>query len=164
MTGKMPANRKRVTKVVPRVKKNRIKKDGTKGNPNWGGKRKGAGRPTIEEEMKRRDHSVQAYRTRYLIQPLNYVMCILNDLNPKTFEPLRRPYSDAKKEWAVEKAIPYLHHRLAAMQLTGADNGPVKHTVDVRKLSDQELLELEKIMSKAQEVITEENDGNEEGD
>lgn len=140
---------KRVTIPRKRVIKGRIKKDGTVGKPTWGGKKANGGRPTLQEEMRRRDQSVKSFRSRYLIQPLDYAMCILNDIDPKTHEAVKKPYSDMDKKWAVSVATPYLNQRLSALQVTGANEGPVQYSVDVRKLSDDELAHLEKIMSKA---------------
>jgi hypothetical protein len=146
---------KRQTKVIRRTVKNRIKKDGTKGSSNWGGRRPGAGRKTDAEFLNIRDQSVKSFRERYDILPLDYAMCIINDIDPRTKEP--HSYSSEQKKWAVSIATPYLNARLSSVQLTGADNGPIKYSVDVRKLSEEELLSLERIMSKAAITETENN-------
>lgn len=152
----MPIKKKR-TIVRKRVIKGRIKKDGTPGKPTWGGKRPNGGRPTIEEEMRKRDQSVQSFRNRYPLQPLDYAMCILNGLNSQD-RTKKKKYSETDKKWAAQMAAPYLNQRLSALQVTGADNGPIQYSVDVRKLSDDELLHLEKIMSKASMPIDDENE------
>lgn len=40
--------------------------------------------------------------------------------------------------------------RLAAVEVTGKDRGPIQHSIDVTKLSDEELLIFERIIAKAQ--------------
>ena len=50
------------------------------------------------------------------IMPLDYMLRILRDENAT---------ADARM-WAAEKAAPYLHPRLANVQIAGDDGGPVE--------------------------------------
>jgi hypothetical protein len=50
------------------------------------------------------------------ISPLEYMLGILRDTNA----------APDRRDWAAEKAAPYVHARLAATELKGADGGAIK--------------------------------------
>lgn len=61
--------------------------------------------------------------TREGITPLEYMLAVLRD--PKA--------SKERRDWAAEKAAPYMHPRLQAIQHSGPDGGPIE-TKDVSDL------------------------------
>ena len=133
-------------------KKPKLKKDGTPKKS--GGYRANAGRPP-GLQSKKLAQTVMSFRERYPIQPLDHFMSILNnDKEPKS-----------RRDYAAEKALPFLNQRLSAVQLTGENGGPVRYAIDVTKLSDEELSFLERVMTKAAAPMAEnDNDEPTEGD
>jgi hypothetical protein len=57
---------------------------------------------------------------------------------------------NSRKDAMAIAAAPFLHSRLSAVQLTGADGGPIKHSIDLTKFTDDELATFERLMSKSQ--------------
>lgn len=78
-----------------------------------GGKREGAGRKAGSVTKRTREVADRAMSEG--LTPLEYMLGILRDVNA---EPGRR-------DWAAEKAAPYVHPKLAAVEHTGKDGGPV---------------------------------------
>jgi hypothetical protein len=95
--------------------------------------RQGAGRKTIH-----RDEAL-TLRRRYRVTPLVYMMSVINDPDA----PPRRRAEMAKA------AAPYLHHRLAAIEVNGEDGEPVRPKLDLRKLTDEELNTFQALVAKA---------------
>jgi hypothetical protein len=85
-----------------------------------------------DEELKAYERDLAEYRT-----------------NLKAFE--------ARQDWASEKAAPFMHHRLSAIEITGEGGGPIHQKVDIRKLSEAELDALERLVRKAAIVTLDED-------
>lgn len=86
-----------------------------------GGKREGAGRPAGAVTKRSRDVAEKASKEG--LTPLDYMLSILRDVE-----------ADAKdRMWAAEKAAPYVHAKLASVEHTGEDGGPLQ--VIVKKFS-----------------------------
>jgi hypothetical protein len=124
----------------------------------WGGARPGSGKqrghPTMRKE-------ILQFRDKYPLLPVEYFLQVLNervqevdDKNKKVFDsegkPVYKKFSHDEKMKAAEDAAPYVHCRLASIEVSGPDGGPVKHAFDLTKLSDEELAAFEKIAAKAQ--------------
>jgi len=79
--------------------------------------------------------------------PLDYCLQLIND--PEV--------SRAEKLEAARICSPYLHVRLSSIQVTNdKPNEPVtSRVIDVSKLSDNELVELRRILTKATPVVLE---------
>lgn len=84
-----------------------------------GGKRQGAGRPKGATTKKTREVADKASEEG--ITPLEYMLDVLRDerADPKD------------RMWAAEKAAPYIHARLASVEHSGKDGGPVASRVEV---------------------------------
>ena len=79
-----------------------------------GGKREGAGRKPGSISTKTRELAEAAIEGG--ITPLDYMLEVLrNEAEP--FE---------KRSWAAEKAAPYVHPKLANIEHTGKDGGPIQ--------------------------------------
>lgn len=79
-----------------------------------GGKREGAGRPV--GAVTRRTREVAEAAAREGITPLEYMLSILRDETAEAKD----------RMWAAEKAAPYVHARLAAVEHTGKDGGALQ--------------------------------------
>ena len=79
-----------------------------------GGPREGAGRkPGVPNK---RTAEIAAAVEASGLTPLDYMLSILRDLG-----------ADAEKRmWAAEKAAPYVHAKLASVELAGKDGGPIQ--------------------------------------
>lgn len=130
-------------------------------SPNYGGARPGAGRP---KGMVHRE--VFHFREKYEVMPLDYFMMVLNDMLPEKDEAGRvkkfedgtvkmQRFSHADKMQAASQAAPFLHRRLANLEITGEGGGPVKHSIDLTKLTDAELADFERFLAKSQIVSLE---------
>ena len=82
-----------------------------------GGKREGAGRPAGAVTRKTREAAEAAHKSG--MTPLEYMLMILRD---EQQEP-------EKRMWAAEKAAPYMHAKLASVEHTGKDGGPIDITM-----------------------------------
>lgn len=79
-----------------------------------GGKREGAGRKpgSPNKANAKRQEQIAASG----LTPLDYMLAILRNEN-----------ADPKdRMWAAEKAAPYVHPKLAAVEHTGKDGGPIQ--------------------------------------
>ena len=108
-----------------------------------GGRRPGAGRPPGTPYRRLQD--AKSLRERYPVWPLEHLLDVLND--PQA--------TNARKDEAAKAAAPYLHPRLAAIDI---NNRPaqVRHKLDLTKLADEELEQLERITVKAQVTFIDE--------
>lgn len=89
-----------------------------------GGKREGAGRKAGSVTRRGREAAERAIESGELM-PLDYMLTIMRD---DTALPARR-------DWAAEKSAPYVHPKLAAVEHSGPDGGPI----EVATLSDADL-------------------------
>lgn len=144
----------------------KTKSDGTQrklrgdGNPDQrGGFRPGSGRPKGALTKQQR-YTLGYYRSQFAVQPLDYFLSILNG-EPQMVEiekevdgekvitlEMRKPTKADRME-AAKAAAPYMHQRLTAVQMTGADGESLQQKIDVTKLTDEELNTLEAICIKA---------------
>jgi hypothetical protein len=87
-----------------------------------GGKRDGAGRKagTINKASAEKRAEITASG----LTPLDYMLEVLRDV--------RQP--DDRRAWAAEKAAPYVHPKLAAVEHTGKDGGAL--VVEIRRFAD----------------------------
>ncbi len=88
-----------------------------------GGERPGAGRK--KGSPNKASAARQKAITESGLTPLDYMLGILRDDKQEI----------DKRMWAAEKAAPYVHPRLAAVEHTGKDGGPI----ETRELSPLEL-------------------------
>lgn len=79
-----------------------------KGTPKTGGRKKGSA------NVKTRALADQANSDG--ITPLAYMLSVLRDEKSEKTE----------KQWAADKAAPYIHPRLQTSVVTGRDGGPIK--------------------------------------
>ena len=78
-----------------------------------GGKREGAGRRAGSATTKTREIADKAAGEG--ITPLEYMLDVMRDDTA----------TEARRDWAAEKAAPYLHAKLAAMTLSGDPDNPL---------------------------------------
>jgi hypothetical protein len=83
-----------------------------------GGRRKGAGRKVGSVSARSRKFADAAVESGELL-PLEYMLAVLRDET--------RDYADRMD--AAKSAAPYVHAKLAAVQHTGPDGGPVAFTL-----------------------------------
>ena len=134
-----------------------------------GGYRPGAGRPP-GPGLKRLD--AVSLRLRFQLWPIEHMLEVLNEpaiphpeLPKKVTEELMQVYAAKvsayhkhreEKMEAARSAAPYLHPRLASVDIT--NNQQVRHKLDLEKLSTEELKQLEQITMKAQMTYVEDPD------
>ena len=98
-----------------------------------GGNRPGAGRkagvPNKASQKRQKDVAASG------LTPLDYMLSVLRDTKA----------DKDKRMDAAKAAAPYVHPRLATATLQGPRGGPIQ-TVDLTKLSDDELARLEDIL------------------
>ena len=88
-----------------------------------GGKREGAGRKA--GSLTTRTRAIADAALEGGLTPLDYMLAILRD----------EAAESARRDWAAEKAAPYVHPKLAAIEHSGPDGGPI----EVSNLSDADL-------------------------
>jgi hypothetical protein len=88
-----------------------------------GGKREGAGRKEGSATAKTRDMADKAASEG--LTPLEYMLEVLRDLMA----------DKADRMWAAEKAAPYIHPKLANIEHTGKDGGPM--VVEIVRFADK---------------------------
>ena len=84
-----------------------LKNNQRKSNVARGGKREGAGRPKGSASRKTREVADKAANEG--LTPLEYMLKVLRD----------KESSDDDKRWAAERAAPYIHPRLTAVDHSG---------------------------------------------
>lgn len=84
-----------------------------------GGKRPGAGRP--KGSVARLDAEARKQAAEGGITPLEYMLSVLRD----EANPLETRMDAAKA------SAPYVHAKLAAVEVAGPDGGPIRYTIDV---------------------------------
>jgi hypothetical protein len=105
----------------------------------WGGRRPGAGRP----KGSRAGHAIYdslTLREKYPLTPLEYMLRVINAEKGVTVR---------RRDEMARAAAPYFHPRLQAIDLN-AVREPVQHSLDLTKLNDEELMQFERILAKAQ--------------
>ncbi len=109
-----------------------------------GGKREGAGRKngSVGHKWAR---TLAFYRERYAVMPLDHMLEVLNAPLSK-----EKGITHARKDEMAKTAAPYLHPRLMAKH---EPDQPVRNSIDLTKLTDEELIAFEKIVIKAQRPV-----------
>lgn len=129
----------------------------------WGGARRGAGNShVLGGGVNSLKNEVLTLRAKYKKMPLDHMLKVLNtdppELPKKTkanaaeYELLvmERESIIARQDWAATAAAPYMHAKLASIEVSVAEGGsPVRHEVDLTKLSEDELDHLETLVNKA---------------
>ncbi len=120
-----------------------------------GGRRVGAGRKKGSLSLTgfggvHFQRTLQSYQRRFKTHPLDLLLAIINDeVRGKDGKPTELPV--ALKLEAAKAAAPYLHRKLPqAVELDGTDGGPIRYSMDLTKLTDEELMALERMLIKAQ--------------
>ncbi len=108
-----------------------------------GGRRPGAGRPkgSIERFT---SSNLKHFRERYPVSPLDHMMSVVNA------PPGTPGVTNARRDEMAKAAAPYIHQKLSSLELTGAEKEPVRYSMDLTKLSDDELMLFERMLIKAQ--------------
>jgi hypothetical protein len=85
------------------------------------------------------DHGreVNSFRSRYRVQPLEYMLKVIN--NDRLPMQLRCDMAEA--------ALPFLHQKLKAISIDEV-GGPEEDSLDLSKLTEEELEQLEQILAK----------------
>lgn len=78
-----------------------------------GGKREGAGRPAGAVTKRTREAADAAAKDG--LTPLDYMLSILRD----------ETQEQEKRMWAAEKAAPYVHAKLASVEVSGDQENPL---------------------------------------
>lgn len=97
-----------------------------------GGKRDGAGRKPGAPNKASAERQKRVAATG--ITPLDYMLKVMRDNKADA----------SRRDEMAKAAAPYVHPKLASMQHTGRNGGPIQ-TVDLTKLSGDELAQLESI-------------------
>ena len=84
-----------------------------------GGKREGAGRPSGAVTRRTREAAEAASESG--LTPLEYMLSILRD----------ETQDQERRMWAAEKAAPYVHAKLASVEHSGPDGGPIQSEATV---------------------------------
>jgi len=87
-----------------------------------GGKRDGAGRPSGSITKRSREAAEKAAKEG--LTPLEFMLNVLRD---------EKAEFDSRC-WAAEKAAPYIHAKLASVEHTGEDGGPLQ--IIIRRHAD----------------------------
>lgn len=125
-----------------------------------GGARPGAGRPKGVPNKLRIIPSLKgepmAMRQRYEVMPLDHMLKVINtvcvqkrDENDEQFAK-RCEMHKIRQDAAARAAAPFMHYRLASIEVSGKDGEPIKHQVDLSRLSDDELVTLQRLTRKAE--------------
>jgi hypothetical protein len=116
---------------------------------------KGAGRKPGSRSGMKQGKRVQSLRERFPRMPLEHMLIILNetDIVPKNTKDkegkAKMRAQQARKDDMAKAAAPYIHPRLSSVAFKGDNNDP-RNSLDLSKLSDEELAAFELIVSKAQ--------------
>lgn len=129
-----------------------------------GGARPGAGRPKGIPNKPRTYTSLRGevvtMRYRYEVMPLDHLMKIINTVCVQRRGESAEDYAARVKEHhyrqdaAAKAAAPYMHYRLASVELSNRDGEPTRHQIDLTRLSDEELATLQKLTRKAEVTST----------
>jgi hypothetical protein len=138
-----------------------------------GGRRPGAGRPPVRHRL-----DAVSLRERFPVWPIEHMLEVLNEprlqlpnfpqqITEQTIAKYNSEHADyvrqrTEKLDAAKGAAPFLHPRLAAIDIT--QKPQVRHKLDLTKLSDEELKQLEHITVKAQMTFVEDQSDVEDGE
>ncbi len=100
-----------------------------------GGRRAGAGRPK-GAVSKRSERSIASLTNKYPEMPRDYMLRVMND--PRA--------SNARRDAMARYAAPYVHPKLATIQVRRVQ----RYSVDIEKLTDEELAGFERLLLKCQ--------------
>lgn len=90
----------------------------------------------------------KSLRERFPIFPLEYMLTVLNDVDkPAAF-----------RADMARAAAPYIHPRLVAVEISEKNKPQTKQSIDVTKLTDDELAFLERLIMKSQTTTVIDND------
>lgn len=101
-----------------------------------GGKRQGAGRKPGSATKRTREIADRAAEEG--ITPLEYMLKIMRDESQHEDERVQIA-RDALRFEAAKAAAPYMHPRLAAVEHSGPNGGPIEHR-SLDEMTDEELL------------------------
>jgi hypothetical protein len=82
-----------------------------------------------------------ALRERFAMMPLDYMLKVVNAP--------RNEASNARRDKMAKAAAPYLHPRIAAVEVTGEEPDPEEYSIDLEKLTTEELTAFQHMMAKA---------------
>lgn len=142
------------TKLTPRVGP-----DGEIIERRNGGARPGAGRKPGSlgkgAHISSLKNEVLHFRQKYGRIPLDHMLRVLNtDCTPQgeNEEPeayrRRLRHIEDRQDWAAQAAAPFMHAKLASIEIV-AGGAPVQQEVDLTKLDNNELDQLERLVNKA---------------
>ncbi len=94
-----------------------------------GGVRQGAGRKAGSATKKTREIANKAASDG--VTPLEFMLSIMREEPPETEDERVRMDQIAMRFEAAKAAAPYIHPRLAAIEHTGAEGGPIDHSLSV---------------------------------
>lgn len=89
-----------------------------------GGKRQGAGRRTGSKNVKSAEIAHKAAAAG--VTPLEYMLNLLRSEPPQDADALAKIRHEALRFEAAKAAAPFVHPRLAAVEHTGKDGGPLE--------------------------------------
>ncbi len=92
----------------------------------------------------------QVYADRYKLMPLDALLQLLNGFDPHTGKRLKEKQTRQEIIEIARAAAPYIHPRLSAVSVTHTKR---KWAIDPTKLSDEEIIQLEHMMAKAQVIF-----------
>lgn len=98
-------------------------------NSNHGGARKGAGRKAGSATKRTREIADAAAASG--ITPLEFMLQIMRTEPSEQLEPIDYFRAQSMRFEAAKAAAPYMHPRLAAIEHSGADGGPIDHCLEV---------------------------------
>jgi hypothetical protein len=107
-----------------------------------GGPRPGSGRPPGPRPIP------QSLRERFPIMPLEHMLAVLND----------KRQSKSRRDDMAKAAAPFVHARVAPRAKAEGDGNIQTSSIDVTKLTDEELAFFERIMAKAAVMVTLDSD------
>ena len=114
-------------------------------SPGRGGKRVGAGRKKGSATKRTREIADRAAKEG--ITPLEFMLDVMRNEPPAGLEPSDELKATTLRFEAAKAAAPYMHPRLAAVEVTGEGGGPIetRTTLDVAGLSTEQLRALSSI-------------------
>jgi hypothetical protein len=86
----------------------------------------------------------KSLRERFPTMPLEFLLAIINDVDPKTGEPRKFKLQDQLQ--AAARAAPFIHPKLSNVNLQARQ----KYSIDLDKLDDEELAQFEHLLLKSQ--------------
>lgn len=143
-TTKKATTKRAAPKKKTPVKKRAVRKKTARKKARHGGARKGAGRPKGTATQRTRAIADKLAKEAG-ITPLEYMLTVLNegpeqikerfdagDIEEAEYLILLKAHIE-RRDWAAEKAAPYIHPRLASVQL---DQNAAEHEAWVDELAD----------------------------